>query len=399
MLAVILIVVALLAAWAPSAGAATRGFVPPEGRSFLGVSDTGDPQHFNEFSEQVGTHPAVLQTFHVWGTHPWQALERWQATQTRGMLSISTTDSYSGEERISPRQIANGRGDEYPLLLNRRFGKENRTVYIRLLPEMNGHWNPYAAFNSDGSSRGGDHSTAWFRQAWRRFAVILRGGPRAGVNRRLKRLGLPRLMRAKSARDYRKLDVPAELESPRVALMWVPQTHGSPNIAANLPRAYWPGARYVDWVGADIYAKYPNFAGLNRFYRDFRRKPFVIGEFSPWDYDSPAFIKRLFNWALLHRRTRLLVYFQAFGDTNPHHIDRYPEAHKALRKRVGNGKRFARFAPGTRHDPSQDGGGDGGGGGGDDGGGTHVPPVGPDPSGDTGGTSPARSRSAAKPSG
>lgn len=373
----LLLVLALLAGFSFPAAAAGKSYAPTGGRSYFGVSDTGEASQFNEFSTQVGTHPAVLQTFHVWGTHPWRAMERWAATRTRGMLSISTTDTYSGAETISPRQIAKGRGDEYPLLLNRRFGKEGETVYIRLLPEMNGHWNPYCAYSSDGSYRGGDHSTHWFRQAWRRFALIVRGGRRSRINHQLDRLGLPAIMRAGSAADYEALDIPKNLPRARVALVWVPQTHGSPNIAANGPRAYWPGPRYVDWVGADIYAKYPNFEGLERFYRDFRRKPFAIAEWSPWDYDSPGFVKQLFGWARRHERTRLLVYFQAFGDTNPHHIDRYPAAQETLRKKLGNGRRFTRFAPGSKRPPPppQDGG-------------TGVPPTPPTPSPDTGGTQP-----------
>ncbi len=337
--------------------AAAKSYAPKGDRSYFGISDSGEVAQFDEFSLHVDDHPAVLQTFHVWGTHPWRALGRWAQTQTRGMLSISTTDDYSGEEIISPRQIAKGRGDDYPLMLARRFAAEKETVYIRLLPEMNGHWNPYCAYSSDGSYRGGDHSTKWFRQAWRRFALIVRGGPRRAINHKLKKLGLPKIMRAKTAGDYEQLDIPQRLPRPRVALQWVPQTHGSPNIGANLPGAYWPGGRYVDWVGADMYAKFPNFVGLNRFYRDFRHKPFLIGEWSPWDYDSPAFVSRLFGWARRHERARLLVYYQAFGEANPHHIENYP-ASMAVVERELNGHAFDPFAPGWKRPvpPPPDGG-------------------------------------------
>ena len=34
---------------------------------------------------------------------------------------------------------------------------------------MNGHWNPYSAYNEDGTSRGPDHSTAAFRKAFARI--------------------------------------------------------------------------------------------------------------------------------------------------------------------------------------------------------------------------------------
>jgi hypothetical protein len=52
----------------------------------------------------------------------------------------------------------------------------------------------------------------------------------AGIDAKLSRLGLP------------PVDVDAdELPRPQVAMMWVPQTEGTPNIRANSARAYWPG--------------------------------------------------------------------------------------------------------------------------------------------------------------
>ena len=67
------------------------------------------------------------------------------------------------------------------------------------MAEMNGHWNAYSAYNADGSARRHGHSARWYRLAWRRFTLILRGGSRDRINRRLVRMGLPRILRAKSA--------------------------------------------------------------------------------------------------------------------------------------------------------------------------------------------------------
>jgi hypothetical protein len=340
-------------AFAPSAGAKT--FKPLHGRSYFGAADTGKVKHFKKFADQVNAHPAVMQTFHTWGFHPWKAMNRWARTNTRGMLSISTTDSYAGDEVITPKQIAKGRGDEYPLLLNRRFAAEKETVYIRLFPEMNGHWNPYSAFNSDGSSRGGDHSTKWFKKAWRRFTLIVRGGKRRKINHKLDRMNLPKIERAENAGDYKPLDIPKRIPRAKVALAWVPQTHGSPNISANQPEDYWPGGEYVDWVGADIYAKFPNFHWLSDFYRAYRHKPFLIGEWSPWGGDDGSFVRKLFGWARRHDRTRMLVYYTGFGDP-VHDIGNYPGAKKRLRKEL-NRRRFDPFAPRSKRQPPRDGGG------------------------------------------
>ena len=69
-------------------------------------------------------------------------------------------------------------------------------------------------------------------------------------------------------------------------MAWVPQTEGTPNTHANRARAYWPGRKYVDWVGTDFYSKFPNFTDLETFYNDFPNKPFVFGEWALWGSDD-----------------------------------------------------------------------------------------------------------------
>lgn len=338
---------------ATPAAASAKAFTPPAQKSFFGVSDTGVVDGYKKFRGEVNSHPAVLQTFHTWGTHPWRALNRWARTNTRGMLSIGTSKCYDCPGVISPKQIAHGKGDRYPLTLARRFAAEDETVYVRLFPEMNGHWNDYSAYNSDGSSRGSARSTTWFKRAWRRFAVIVRGGPRRKVNRKLQRMSLPRLLRADKARRYRREGVGRRLPRANIALAWVPQSHGSPNIAGNQPADYWPGGRWVDWVGVDIYAKYPNFAGMRRVYKSYRGKPFLIGEWSPWDYDSPGFVNQLFGFARRHERVRMLVYYQGFEANDPHRIWHYPSARTALRREL-NGNGIKQYAPGSRRPKPED---------------------------------------------
>ena len=155
-----------------TATAAAQPYAPRDGRAFHGVSDTGYASDLFAFSDQVGAHPALLQDFFHWRVPlTTGALYRWGATDTRGVLSLSTAPGDGGEV-ITPRQIARGRDDRYVLRLARTIEETGQTVYIRLMAEMNGHWNPYSAFNADGSSRDRAHSTHWFRKAWRRFALL-----------------------------------------------------------------------------------------------------------------------------------------------------------------------------------------------------------------------------------
>ncbi|HEY8465670.1 MAG TPA: hypothetical protein VIL04_02580 [Solirubrobacterales bacterium] len=350
LLGAVVAVLSLLLALAFAPAADARALLPPKGKVFHGVSETGHTEHFDAFAEEIGSHPAVSQSFFHWGVPLGTgALQRWEATRTRGVLSLSTAPG-GKPEKITPKQIALGHGDRYLLSLNRSISKWGQNVYIRLLPEMNGHWNPYSAFNANGTRRGADHSAKWYRKAWRRFAIVVRGGARKTVNRQLRKEKLPRLLRATSDRApiYDKFDVPSVLPRPSVALLWVPLTFGSPDVKGNQPHNYWPGAKYVDWVGTDIYAKYANgtaWRALNRFYRTYRKKPFLIGEYAPWDADpGGAFVKRLFSWARKHPRARMLIYYRSVNPFNEFNIGFYPDARETLREELAK-PRYAPYPP------------------------------------------------------
>jgi hypothetical protein len=355
----VVVCLALALPAAADAGGRHHGiFRPHNGKIFHGVTDTGSAKDFRVFNHRVGAHTALLQSFGRWGgQHLVGGLHRWRITHTRGVLSLSTAPG--GEpELISPRRIAQGRGDGYILRLGRTIARSGQVVYIRLFPEMNGHWNPYCAFNADGSSRGRSHSTRAFRDAWRRIVLIARGGRRGVVNRKLVNLGMPRIYRASSNRDsiYTDRRVPTLLPQPKIAFMWVPQTIGSPAVSGNAPGDYWPGGPYVDWIGADIYSKFASrniWSAFKRFYRTWHQPrkhhwPFVVGEYSPWDNDyNGTFTRRLLDWALHHRRVRALVYYRSVTPNNAFDINHWPRARSILRHKLRN-PRFADFAPGTR---------------------------------------------------
>jgi hypothetical protein len=344
---------ALLAA----APAQAKTYAPRGDRAWHGVSDTGSVADFDEFSNQVDAHPALLQDFFHWRVPlTTGALYRWGQTDTRGVLSLSTATG-EGEEVITPQQIAQGRDDRYMLRLARTIDETGQTVYIRLMAEMNGHYNAYSAFNADGSARHNGHSTLWYRKAWRRFTLIVRGGSRTKINRRLVRMGMPRILRAKSQNDpiYEggpdgiPLPVPSVLPSPQVAMMWVPQSFGSPNIAGNQPADYWPGGKYVDWVGFDIYSAYAGALGRDKaFLRNYRHKPVVIGEYGPWNNDTGgSFTGALLRWAERTERVKAMIYYRGVDTANSYNLQYYPGAQKALRNHLRK-PHWAPFAPGVQ---------------------------------------------------
>src|SRR5213075_2595465 len=139
-----------------------------------GVSGTTSVQ---PFAGQVGRKPDVLGIFVRWGSLGRYVFNSAAAARAQLMIHISTSEYQGGGENITPRAIARGAGDQYLLRLNGRIAAWGKPTYVRLLAEMNQAHSTYAAFNRDGSSRGPAHSTAAFKQAWRRATLIIRGGP------------------------------------------------------------------------------------------------------------------------------------------------------------------------------------------------------------------------------
>jgi hypothetical protein len=284
----------------------------------------------------VGKHPPVFEIYMRWNTPTGWLASPDPGFRSRLALHISTASSYGGRGVITPLQIARGRSDRFLVSLGQNLARSGRIVYLRLMGEMNGYWNAYAAFNANGSSRGLQNSPHSYIQAWRRAVLILRGGSVAAINRRLRALRLPPIRAP--------LGGARSLARPRVAFLWVPQDAGSPDIAANAPAAYWPGPQYVDWVGTDFYASFPDFSRLNAFYAAFRAKPFVLSEWALYGADDPGFVRALFAWVRRHPRVRMLNYYQGFKVSSPANLADYPASAAALRAELRS-PRFLAYAP------------------------------------------------------
>ena len=320
-----LCVVVILAAMAlvTVASARAKAYTAPKGKVLVGV--TGG-RSADGYEDAVGKPPAVFQFFVAWG-QPFRYAYRRAAQAGAGlMLHLSTYNGPGTKERIAPRAIALGRDDRYIVTLSRDITAHRQPVYLRLFAEMNNASNPYSAFHHNGKSRGENHAPSWFRQAWRRIALVMEGGRVARIDARLRALGLPRLRGGARAAQ--------RLPHPMVALQWAPMTAGSPHIAANGPNAYWPGAAYVDWIGTDFYSRFPNFSGLDRLYADprYAGKPFVFGEWGMWGHDRPSFVRRFFAWVRSHRRVRMLAYNQGNRPASAFRLYHYPKAARAIRK-------------------------------------------------------------------
>ena len=145
------------------------------------------------------------------------------------LLGLGTSDWRTKRQVVTPRDIAQGKGDGFLIALNAAIAAFGELVYVRPLPEMNNHHRPFSAFDQSGRSRGASHSTAAFRRAFARIAVLARGGPAAEMNAKLRRLGLP--------------PVAGDLPPANARVVWNPQGYGSPDIPAELRAGLLPGGR------------------------------------------------------------------------------------------------------------------------------------------------------------
>jgi hypothetical protein len=323
------------------AGPATAGLLEPRGdRVFFGVSDTGDMADFGQFSDAVDKHPAVIESFRTWGSDFPESIHRWQTARARPMLHITTADGGDGHEILTPRAIAGGAGDRYLIRLNKLFWSKHMRAYIRPLGEPNRCLNVYAAYDCAGAARGGPHAPLWYKRAFRRIYVIVHGGGKKGeIDSRLAEAGLPPLQAGVRA-----------LPRAPVAVIWSPLPAGSPTVPQNRPRHFFPGSRWVDWVGTDFYASYPEWDALTGLYKRFSGKPFVLTEWGVEAGDDPVFVRKLFAWLDQHRRTKMLVYYQDFGSTSNYRIQNFPASLAVLRDRI-HSPTFPAYAPSPPHLP------------------------------------------------
>ncbi len=333
----ILALCALIAAAALlAAPAAQAGLLEPPGEKvWFGVSDTGDPAQFGEFSTAVAKHPAVIESFRTWGSEFPDSIRRWQTARARPILHITTADSGDGHELITPRGIANGEGDAYLIRLNRLFAEKEMRAYVRPLGEPNRCLNVYASFDCGGNPRDAAHKPRWYKLAFRRIYVIVHGGGKAKeINKRLAEAGLPPLNATIGG-----------LPKAPVAIVWSPLPAGSPTTPQNRPKNYWPGSRWVDWAGTDFYASYPEWGALTGLYNRYAgKKPFALTEWGVENGDDPAFVSKLFAWVKTHPRCKMIVYYQDFGSTSSYRIQNYSASLGVLKARLHSGL-FPSFAP------------------------------------------------------
>jgi hypothetical protein len=288
------------------------------------------------FQDLIGFHPPVFEYYQTWNTHTGWLAARRSAQLTRMGLAMVTQTGHLQHGVISTRAIAHGHSDTFLVNLNRNMARSGRIFYIRIMPEMNGWWNPYCPYNHYGHARGKANSTSAFIAAWRRTVLILRGGSANTINGKLHALRLPPL----------KVKLPRSraLPRPRVTFIWGPMMHGGPEIPQLEPEHFWPGSSYVDWVATDTFSPWARFTWLNQFYRRFGGKPFEIAEWGVEATDNPRFVRRIFEWVRAHPRVRMLNYYESYTPSSPYNPSHYPRSVAVLRRELRS-PMFPQYAP------------------------------------------------------
>jgi hypothetical protein len=257
------------------------------GRLTLGVLGGVD-----RFDQLTGQHSVTRHVIAGWGQSTFAQM--FATMRERPMLGLSA--GAFGSESINSGAIAAGRGDDYLLALNRAAHEFGRSIFIRPFGEMNGHWNPYCAYNANGTPRDAAHSTRAFRKAFARIYLAVHGDP--AIDAKLRRLGMPPF-RGRLQRNANAI------------VVWNPQGYGSPDVPGNSAAAYYPGDAYVDNVGDDLYdiGFRPQWDAAEALYRAHPGKPFSFPEWGLWGIDDPAFVQHMATFLKTHRRTVVAVYY------------------------------------------------------------------------------------------
>ena len=252
--------------------AGSTGALPATPHGYLGVYVPGLPASeagLTAFGSETGTRPNVAVYYSSW-LEPFQTHFAQEVT-ARGAVPLVQIDP----EGISLAAIAHGRYDSYLTSYAQAVRSLGHPVIISFGHEMNGTW--YSWGN-------GKTSPADFVAAWRHIVDVLRAWGAFNV----------------------------------IWLWTINSLSGGPGQAA-APRAWWPGASYVDWVGIDGYYYYPGesfgtvFGRTISVIRHFTSDPVLIPEtgIAP-SAGQATIIPRLFAGAL-SAGVLGVVYFDATG--------------------------------------------------------------------------------------
>jgi len=253
--------------------------------SYLGVYERGVPRSYapvERFALAVGRQPNLVLYYSGWGD-PFQVGFARQARAHHAIPFVQMEPWHA-----SMAAIASGRFDAYLASYAHAVAAYRYPVLLGFAHEMNGNWYPWGWTHADPAN--------WIA-AWRHVVTTFR---RAGAR--------------------------------NVTWIWTANQDGPGNAPL---RAYWPGPKYVDWIGITGYLYFPQqtFAGSYvptiEALRRFAHRPILISEVAVGQRAGQAGkIPGLFSVIRTHRLLGF-VWFDKSQDAGPYHQDWRLEGHPA----------------------------------------------------------------------
>jgi glycosyl hydrolase family 26 len=231
------------------------------------------PDRIDRYSDLLGRQPVIVSVYKQWDFAPFvrdELDEIWR----RGSVPMITWEPLSYHGRRYPlRLIARGRYDGYLRRAARAAASWRHPLLVRFAHEMNGNWYPWGRGVVGNSPRR-------YKLAWRRVVRIFR---RSGAD--------------------------------NVRWVWTPHV----NQGGNLPFGrYYPGDRWVDWVGFDgfnwgygkrSYSFNEVFEDSYRSLVDLSSRPVMIAETGTHRAGKARWIAQALKQLPRLRRIRALVWF------------------------------------------------------------------------------------------
>lgn len=164
-----------------------------------------DPAAIDAYARKVGRMPAIVLVYKRWDVKPFYRPELTEIDK-RGAVSMVSWEPWTSSGKAAKLwSIARGRYDGYLTRSAREARAWGRPVMVRFAQEMNGSWAPWEKGKPGSTPRS-------FILAWRHIVSVFR---RAGAD--------------------------------NVVWVWCPNAN-----TGHLPfMQYYPGGRWVDWVGLD----------------------------------------------------------------------------------------------------------------------------------------------------
>ncbi len=241
---------------------------------------TWKPQTIDRYARRVGREPVIVSSYKAWTGTPFVQREL-DGAWRRGAIPMVTWEpwSWGGGRRFRLRAIAAGRFDGYVRRSARAAAAWDHPLLLRFAHEMNGNWYPWG-------KRG--NTARLYKRAWRHLVRIFR---REGAT--------------------------------KVMWVWAPNVdnHGKYPF-----RGFFPGDRWVDWVGLDGFnwgkdGEWTSFRQV--FGRSYgvltrlSRRPLIIAETGSTQHggDKANWISRALRREIPRlRRIRAVVWFnEAFN--------------------------------------------------------------------------------------